>query len=307
MPKMTHARPYPDLKFSIVTPTFNSENTLVETIESVISQEGAFEIEYIIFDNLSTDSTAGIIKKYEKALSDGSYPIKCKNIDFRWSSERDRGMYDAINKGFSRSTGNVFAWINSDDIYLPGSFQLVARVFSEFPQVKWLKGVTSFIKDSSIIPGQCHLYDRDWIKKGYYGRGAYVIEQDSVFWRHELWKNAGGINPKLKLAGDYELWLKFSRIAELYALKADLSRFRIRKDQLSSNMTGYLDECRRISASPGATMEKFLMTFFIWEKRLLPMWMRPLVYRLLFGKPDFNLIEDNSGRLSIRKHGFYIA
>jgi glycosyltransferase involved in cell wall biosynthesis len=110
------------MRFTIVTPAFNSELHIVETIESVLSQKGDFEIEYILADGGSSDTTVSIFKDYQSRVERGEYPIQCNRIHMRSFSEKDRGMYDAIDKGLKLGTGELQAWINSDDYYLPGAF-----------------------------------------------------------------------------------------------------------------------------------------------------------------------------------------
>lgn len=184
------------MKFSIVTPSYNKEKYIAETIESVVFQKGAFDIEYIIIDNCSDDDSFRIAKDYEEGISSGSITINCDSVSIKRISERDSGMYDAINKGFALASGDVHAWINADDIYLPGSFQAVSAVFHKYPDVEWLKGITSYINDESDLTqsGVCNFYNRDWLAKGIYGLDAYFVQQDSVFWRSDLWKRVGGID-----------------------------------------------------------------------------------------------------------------
>lgn len=114
---MPDGSPWP--KISIVTPSFNQGQFIEETIRSVLLQ-GYPDLEYIIIDGGSTDISIDIIKKYQQWLK-------------YWVSEPDRGQSHAINKGFSESTGQVFAWINSDDIYMPDIFQVVAKAHKENP------------------------------------------------------------------------------------------------------------------------------------------------------------------------------
>jgi glycosyltransferase involved in cell wall biosynthesis len=152
------------VRFSIVTPTSNSERFLAQTIESVISQKGDFEIHYVIVDNLSTDRTAEIAARYESLLKQKEVGLHSRKVSLEFVSERDRGMYEAINRGFAQCCGDVMAWINSDDIYLPGAFAAVSRALLEQPGVAWLKGVTSYIDEKSEIhqAGMCNLYDQRW-------------------------------------------------------------------------------------------------------------------------------------------------
>jgi glycosyltransferase involved in cell wall biosynthesis len=279
------------MKFSIVIPSFNSEKYISETIESIISQKGAFDIECIFVDNFSTDETIFIVKKYEKTISKGHYPIKCNNISIRWISEKDNGMYEAIKKGFSLCTGNIFAWINSDDIYLPGAFNIVEKVFKKYSEIDWLKGITSYINEDTTIyqSGECFMYNQKWIQKGLYGREAYFIQQDSVFWRSDLWHQIEPINSELKLAGDYDLWIKFSQISPLYTVKAYLSCFRKVESQLSQDKKAYRDELSLVLASTGK-LGIAVKLFFRLEPKL-PQYLRSLVYFLMFGNQENFLID----------------
>lgn len=130
--KMPDGSPWP--KISIVTPSFNQAQYIEETIRSVLLQ-GYPNLEYIIIDGGSTDGSVEIIKKYEPWLT-------------YWISEPDRGQSHAINKGFSTSTGDIIAWINSDDYYLPGAFSAVAL---EFLHSNWVHGATIVIEENSCI------------------------------------------------------------------------------------------------------------------------------------------------------------
>lgn len=119
---------------------------IAETIESIISQAGDFDLEYIIQDGGSTDQSISIIKSYEQKISNGTWPKKCNSIDFKWFSEKDTGMYDAINKGFAKATGDIYAWLNADDLYEKDSFQTIVDVSKKFPDVQWMKGLVTLIE-----------------------------------------------------------------------------------------------------------------------------------------------------------------
>lgn len=276
------------MKFSIITPVYNGEKFIAETIESVLSQEGDFEIEYIIMDGASTDRTAEIIKKYDALLCEKKYPVRCKQLMFSWSSEKDGGMYDAVNKGFTRATGDIYAYINADDTYLPGALSKVAKTFEKFPDIRWLKGINSVIDKFSkpIKTNPCYIYNQEWIRLGIYGINAYFIHQESVFWRSELWKAAGGIDRKLKLAGDYYLWFQFSKHAPLWSLHSPLSCFRKSTGQLSENMDRYRKEQFSVVRTPKNWLT-FRVKLFFWVRSKLPIFFEPLfrwLYRLVFLK-----------------------
>lgn len=283
------------MKFSIVTPSFNSGRFIRETIDSVASQEGPFLIEHIVVDNHSTDGTVDILREHERTLSSRP-PSRCRGISFRWLSQGDAGMYDAINTGFALATGDVHAWINADDIYLPGAFGAVAAAFERCPGVRWLKGITSYIDETSSVVewGRCNLYDRRWIAAGVYGREAYFIQQDSVFWTADLWREAGGADARYKRAGDYDLWIRFSRLAPLHSLNRRVSCFRRSGDQLSRDLQAYYAECDRIMPSDDLPGRRRIRRYFASEGRI-PAPLRPVVYRLLFGRQDLNVIELGDG------------
>jgi len=220
-------------KISIVTPVFNGAKYLEDTILSVI-QQGYPNLEYIIIDGGSTDGSVDIIKKYESHLA-------------YWVSEPDTGLYHAVQKGFEKSTGDIMAWINSDDMYQKGAFSIVEEIFSCFPHISWLMGIPSFYDERGrTIAINDH---KKWCKAEFYLGNYQWIQQESIFWRRSLWNQAGSfVNTSLKYAGDFELWLRFFRHAELYTLHALLAGFRMgRQNQLSiKHIDDYHLEAKRI-------------------------------------------------------------
>lgn len=220
------------------------EKWIEETIKSVLSQAGDFEIEYIIIDGGSTDGTVEIIKKYDQLILAGAWPVSCNSIAFTWRSEKDTGMYEAINRGFLKATGDIFAWINADDIYEAGAFSAIQTVFGKFPDIQWVKGITGTIDENSkkLRQGVCSLYRQKWLVNGIYGQEAYFVEQDSVFWKNDLWKKAGPIPAHLRYAGDYWLWIQFARYAPLWSLNMPVSYFRKRENQISKDIAKYKHE-----------------------------------------------------------------
>ena len=272
------------MKFSIVTPVYNGAQYIAETIEGILGQEGDFEIEYLIQDGGSTDDTRSIVKSYEEKLKVGTYPVRCSGVTLSYRSEKDRGMYDAVNKGFANATGDIYAYLNADDRYVPGAFAVIARTFTMYPKIEWLKGITSFAHEESleVEPGQCMVYNQHWIAKGIYGRNAYFIQQDSVFWRKALWQRAGGMDANLRYTGDYDLWIRFAEHSPLWSLNVPVSIFRRRAGQLSGNMTPYRTEQREISPERGV-LTKRVKTFF-WIRAQMPIFqpLLNLIYPLVF-------------------------
>ncbi len=309
------------MKFSIVTPVYNGKRFLSETIESVFSQAGDFEIEYIVQDGGSTDGTIALLEEWQKKLDEGRVDVQCQKLTMRWVSEKDMGMYDAVNKGFARAGGDVYAYINADDVYAAGAFQKIASVFSVRPDILWLKGITSLIDEHSKLTdrGRCFLYNQKWIAMGIYGRNAHFIHQDSVFWRKELWEHArktktAALDTSLTLAGDYALWIEFAKHAPLWSLNAEVSFFRSSPGQLSQNMEKYRAEQRAVSRARGAL--NFIIKAFFWlRSKLRSTIFTPffsLAYRLLFPNRNMYYIELNdrgSGQseLIVKKANSYVV
>ena len=250
------------MRFSIITPAYNIEQFIAQTIESVLSQEGDFEIEYIVVDGNSTDKTAAIVQTYVQKVESGAYPLLAKKVSMHLLVQTGKdGMYQAINQGFKAATGDIYAWINGDDVYQPGAFAAIAKTFNAFPEILWLKGITDVLDAQGVATrnGQCMLYRQDWTAQGIYGQEAYFIQQDSVFWRKSLWEKVGSIAPQYRLAGDYWLWIEFAKYAPLWSLNVRVSFFRRHEAQLSRNTMAYKGEQRTIrpKRTPAA-----------WEARL---------------------------------------
>lgn len=230
MVKEEHSYP----RISIVTPNFNKGDYLEATIQSVLSQNYP-NLEYIIMDGGSTDNSMDIIHKYESRLS-------------YWVSEKDKGMYDAIHRGFEHSTGEIMGWINSDDMLHPGALFILADIFSNYPQVNWLTGANSRYdehgKTVNVDRGK-HFSRTDFLIGDY-----KYIQQESTYWRRSLYDRAGGLDTTLRLAGDLSLWLRFMRTDKLYVVNALIGGFRMcREGQLSGNESSYLEEANKVIAS----------------------------------------------------------
>ncbi len=214
-------------RVSIVTPSFNQAQFIEETIRSVLLQ-GYPNLEYLVIDGGSTDGSVEIIKKYERWLT-------------YWVSESDRGQAHAINKGFERTTGEILAWINSDDKYCPWAFDVVGSIFSACPQVEWVTSSSGITWGPTGLPTGCGHID-GFSRSGFYlgqnlGSRRYFrgwIQQESTFWRRSLWERAGSqVREDLRYAVDFELWARFWQYAELVTVNIPLGGFRIHGNQKS--------------------------------------------------------------------------
>ncbi|HWS23040.1 MAG TPA: glycosyltransferase family 2 protein [Anaerolineales bacterium] len=189
------------LKFSIVTPSFNQAAYIEATIQSVLEQDYQ-HVEYIIIDGASLDGSVDVIKKYEKKLA-------------AWISEEDNGQTDALNKGFHLATGDIFAWINSDDTYEPGTFKAVAEFFERNPEIGMVYGDAHFIDDEGKRIGKFPAAQTDYARL----RAGYVhIPQQAAFFRAEVWKKVGPLDPDFYFAMDYDLWIRIAKIAKIVYL-----------------------------------------------------------------------------------------
>ena len=230
-------------KISIVIPNYNGGETLGETLQSIVSQNYPC-LEIIVVDGGSSDNSVDVIKQYGKDVT-------------WWVSEKDNGMYDAVNKGFTKATGDIFAWIGSGDLYFPNAFRTVGDVMRSLPQVRWLTTLTPILLDffgNSIAVCRPSGYSKLSFLDGRHlpGERGYtnVIMQESTFWRHDLWEQAGGsISTEYSLCGDFDLWTIFFDIADLHVIESPLAGFRCRSGQLSTDIAEYVEQGRRILAS----------------------------------------------------------
>jgi glycosyltransferase involved in cell wall biosynthesis len=214
-------------RISIVTPSYNQGDFIEETIQSVIGQEYP-NLEYIIIDGGSTDKTIEVIKKYEKHLS-------------YWVSEPDKGQSNAINKGIAHCTGEIFNWINSDDLLSPNALRTVAKAWEENPG-KIISGSTEFFNESGVFQvvnaSEQTLYNfiRFWESPGFHWA------QQSTFVPLVALKKIGGVREDLKYCMDYNMMVRLLMEGlQVAYIKEILARFRFHSD---SKTVGRTEEFR---------------------------------------------------------------
>lgn len=234
-----------NMKFSIVTPSYNQGQFIEETMKSVLSQEGDFEIEYIIADGGSTDNTVEVIKKYDKLLKNNQYPVKCKNIEFRWWSEKDKGQSDAINQGFKIAKGDFLAWINSDDYYKMGAFQAVISEYKkDMFDLIYGDCVMFYTLSNNFItpkPNTNETYESLLTGTGTFG-------QPATFFTKEIAKQVGYLDESLHYCMDYDFWVKIFKIGKIKYLPSELAVFRIWENSKTTTSQKKFDNERNIIA-----------------------------------------------------------
>lgn len=211
------------VKISVITPSFNQAAFLRRTLDSVAGQKTGFPVEHIVVDGASVDGTLDILRERKDSV--------------RFVSEPDRGMPEAVNKGFRMAGGEILGWLNSDDIYREGALQRVADYFDAHPACRWLYGKCGMI-------GPDDRPRRAWIT-AYKNRSLHpfryekllvenFISQPAVFFRRDLVEEAGPLDLTLPTAMDYDLWLRFAQIAPPGYIGEYLASFRVHHGSISA-------------------------------------------------------------------------
>ncbi len=198
---------------SIITPSYNQSRFLEQTMRSVLEQDYP-NIEYIVMDGASTDGSLEIIQRYQHKLS-------------YWESVPDKGQTDAINKGFARATGDILAWLNSDDLLLPGALSAAVKQLQSHPEVGMVYGDTIFVNADGEKIGKFAAAQTDLHRL----QSGYVhIPQQASFFRADLWRKVGPLDPTFYFAMDYDLWVRLARLAPLLYVPELWACFRLHGD-----------------------------------------------------------------------------
>lgn len=210
--------PIPTPTISIVTPSYAQGRFIERTLYSVLTQNYP-ALEYFVQDGGSTDETVEILRRYQGQLAG-------------WTSEPDDGQADAINRAFAHTTGDIMAWINADDMLLPGALSYVARYFETHPAADVVYGNRILIDDTD---GQIGL----WVLPKHDDHVLTLVDyvpQETLFWRRSIWDAAGGgLDPTFGYALDWDLLLRFREAgATIVRLPRFLGAFRVHPDQKTS-------------------------------------------------------------------------
>lgn len=211
-------------KISIITPSYNQGQYLEATIQSVIAQNYP-NLEYIVIDGGSTDNSVEIIRKYEKHLT-------------YWVSEPDRGQTHAINKGLARATGDIIAYLNSDDYYLPNTFFKVAESFRSFPDVDLFHGRCRYVNEQGDKIGEqwgnISQFDEIIDLWGVWWQKRQFV-QPEVFWTKRITEKIGLFNEDLYFVMDYEYWCRIlQNNGKVGKIDAEFTCFRLTPEQKSN-------------------------------------------------------------------------
>ncbi len=202
-------------RFSIVTPSLNQAAYLGRTIESVLGQQGDFDLEYLVMDGGSTDGSVDVLRRYEGRLA--------------YRVEKDAGQSDAINKGLRAVTGDLVGWVNSDDLLYPGALARVAAAFAARPEAAWLHGGCEIVDEQDRPIRRWVTAYKDFRCRRYSRRALLVenfVSQMTVFWRRSAMERVGLLDTALRYSFDYEYWLRLSELGDPLYVPERLAAFR---------------------------------------------------------------------------------
>lgn len=236
-------------RITLVTPVLNGGELIEATLRSVLSQDYS-DLEYIVVDGGSTDDT---LQTIEHVCDDAALPNKITKL----ISEPDEGMYDAIAKGFSKATGDVLGYLNADDLLEAGALASIGGYFSANPKINVIYHEDAVLVDGWKYPNVRQprgISTTDLLNK-------HILYQDGVFFRRSAYEAVGGLRRDLKLAGDYDLWLRLSLRNRFVRRPGHVSCFRMRPGQLSTDMESYyreMDRARLDFLATRSQAQKFL-------------------------------------------------
>jgi glycosyltransferase involved in cell wall biosynthesis len=206
------------MRITVITPSFNQGRFIEQTIQSVLQQDHP-DVEYLVMDGGSTDSTREVLARYPK---------------LQWVSEQDRGQSDAINKGFRAATGEILAWLNSDDWYEPNVLGDVSRYFEDHPECMVLYGDIAFVD----IEGRRFLtYTGNKINLPNLKACPDLVRQPSTFWRKEVVEQIGGVDESLHIVMDFDFFLRAGLHWEFHYIPRIISNYRCYEENKSLSMS----------------------------------------------------------------------
>lgn len=263
---------------TIVTPSYNQGLFIRETIESVLSQDYP-AIEYMVIDGASTDDTVSILKSYGSRIS--------------WISEPDRGQSEAINKGWKRATGEILAWLNSDDIYLPGAISAAVAYLQNHPDVALIYGDGFHISQDGQPLGRfpSEPFSSERLKE------TCFIAQPATFVRRSAIEQVGFIRDCLRYCMDYDLWIRLSKRYRLQYVPVPMASIRLHNDckTVKDRVATYAETVRMLKLNYGYAVPRWSCgyAYRLLDARLdrSHVWGRVLFMASLFGLCAWNLVR----------------
>jgi glycosyltransferase involved in cell wall biosynthesis len=241
------------VRVSILTPSLNQARSIARTLESVLSQEGDFELDLHVQDGGSTDGSVDIIRRYADSVARGDWPCRCRGVRMTWTSEPDRGQSDAINRGLRRATGDIVAFLNSDDTYLPGALQAVAAAFGARPSADIIYGDGDVVDhDGRLLwEWRSREYDQQVMTTYYFMWNSFTnfVMQQATFWRRRVHDRIGLLDESFHYAMDAEYWIRASAAG-------------LRLEHLPTKLATFtMDEGTKSLSSPTIFWEDYLEIF----------------------------------------------
>jgi glycosyltransferase involved in cell wall biosynthesis len=256
VPPPYHLEQAPDdpPRIAIVTPSYNQGNLIAATVDSVLKQNYP-NLVYFVQDGASTDNTKQVLKAYGSSID--------------WRSEADAGQGDAINRGFRKIDGDIMAYLNSDDILLPGTLAYVARAFCDNPDSDLVYGHRVYIDAYGFEIGRCVLppHDAEILK------WADYIPQETLFWRRRVWEEIGPFDESFNFALDWDFVLRAQTAGFAFKrLPRFLGCFRVHNQQKNIYMGDLGErEMHRIRArylvdAPGQyEIRRTIIRYLLWQ------------------------------------------
>lgn len=228
-------------RFLIVTPCLDSSAFIDDTVASVLGQAGDFELLYHIQDGGSRDGTLERLERWQRCLERGDFPVLCGGVRLTIDSRPDGGMYDAINQAFARlgvADDALMGWINASDRLAPGALQTACDVTAAFPDIQWLTGRIARLnaRGSLVHIEDCFAFPAKTLAAGLHdNRHLPFVQQEGSVWAGRLWRACGGLDTRLRYAGDFDLWRRFAAIERPAVVNSVLGLFRHHDHQLGSS------------------------------------------------------------------------
>lgn len=231
---------------TIVTPVYNGAKFMRQTIESILSQKGNFYIDYIIIDDGSTDNSLEIMKEYANLVQTKQWKTECLGIEMRYETGPNRGQSRAYNRGFSIAKGQVCAWMNADDYYMPDIFEQVAQLYEKDPSIDFIYGDCLKVYEDSTKKSSTEPRPRpDETFESLRTRGNSF---DLCFFSKRIYDMVGPLDETLKYCMDLDFWFKVMAAGKVAYLPQTIAAFRLWSGSNTVTKQAGFDRERKIIA-----------------------------------------------------------